>query len=151
MFVAILLEVGSGMGLYMAFSQWRIHEERDLPSGENILAIESDSARRALPSEPIRQLSTDGEGPANDDAGPTPEIGRFLEETLRRREGAACAATSLYERYLRWCAVSTIAPLSLPAFARAIGAIGIYGQKRNGETHYMGFELVADGAWRKAG
>lgn len=149
-FVAVLLEVGSGMGLYMAFSAWRIHEDHETTHAREPIVIDSTATPVASPAEPPRQISNDGEDHANDDIGPTTDIGRFLEESVRRREGASCAATSLYERYRRWCAVATLTPRSLPAFARALGVMGIYGQKRKDDVHYMGFELVADSALRKA-
>ena len=149
-FVAVLLEVGSGMGLYMAFSVWRIHEKQEVPYAREPVVIDSSAVSVSSLSEPPHQIGNDAEDHTNDDTGPTTDIGRFLAETVRRREGASCAVTSLYERYRRWCAVATIAPLSLPAFARVLGVMGIYGQKRKDDVHYMGFELVADSAWRKA-
>lgn len=35
-FVALLLEVGSGLGLYVAFSQWRLYERQPLPQKRSV-------------------------------------------------------------------------------------------------------------------
>jgi len=38
-FIALLLEVGSGFGMYIAFSQWRLHDAMAIPAAANAAAV----------------------------------------------------------------------------------------------------------------
>jgi hypothetical protein len=38
-FIALLLEVGSGFGMYIAFSQWRLHDAMTIPAAANAAAV----------------------------------------------------------------------------------------------------------------
>jgi hypothetical protein len=48
LFVALLLEVGSGFGMYVAFSQWRLYDDRQRPAAPKMVSAEGSTAAAAV-------------------------------------------------------------------------------------------------------
>src|SRR4029079_7734468 len=48
LFVALLLEIGSGFGMYVAFSQWRIYDDRQRPAAPKMVLAEGSTAAAAV-------------------------------------------------------------------------------------------------------
>jgi hypothetical protein len=48
LFVALLLEIGSGFGMYVAFSQWRLYDSSPRPVAPELVAADGDTAAAAV-------------------------------------------------------------------------------------------------------
>ena len=96
--VAALLELGSGLGLYVVFG----HHGRPRPAGVP-----------ALPSSPAGLSPLTIEGPSD-------AIARFIRERVRARRGARIAGSDLFAAYEHWCEREGLQSVSLAAFGRQV-------------------------------
>jgi hypothetical protein len=158
-FIALLLEVGSGLGMYIAFSQWRIGERKPAP------IIQPAAVAETVPSLPVQVAQPALEAPApvvapqapetaNDnkteekvDDGvenftvPESDVERFRRENVVAEEGASLTATELYEDYCAWCDEQSKEPLALPTFGREFADLGVNKAKIAGRVRYIGVSL----------
>ena len=161
-FVALLLEIGSGFGMYVAFSQWRLYdraapaipETRSVPavSAEPIpapVAIPAAAAVAQAPPMPAlaapavkRVTANDNKMPAKGIA-PETDVERFYKERIETADGSTVTATELYEDYCAWCEQLNKEPLALPTFGREFGELGVQKQRIGGRTRYIGIALKA--------
>ena len=63
-FIALLLEVGSSFGMYVAFSQWRLHDAMTIPAAANAAAV----GHAAVPAPALVPVA------ANDTPAPMPVV-----------------------------------------------------------------------------
>jgi hypothetical protein len=151
-FIALLLEVGSGFGMYIAFSQWRLYD-RHTPAAPRMAPVSTAAAAVAAPKAVAKQKPRSG---ANDNrtapAAPTrliaPEtdVERFYKERVETQDGSSLTATSLYEDYCAWCEEQQKEPLALPTFGREFGELGVQKARIAGRVRYIGIALKsADG------
>jgi len=130
--VAILLEIGSGLGLFVATSQWRVIEGR-------AARISPVSVLKARPG-------------ANDNVSlpvvataklvaPQTDVERFYNERIENAEGTSLTATALYEDYCTWCEENKKEPMALPTFGRQFGELGVQKAKIAGRIRYIGIKL----------
>lgn len=166
-FVALLLEVGSGLGLYIAFSQWRIHDVR-APSAPRIMPVAAtpvpaiNTAAVAVAAQPAVQQIAKPRSGANDNkvaqpaaiappaaqsaaparmVAPETDVERFYKENIEVTDGSSLTATELYEDYCDWCEAKSKEPLALPTFGRAFGELGVKKEKIAGRIRYIGIAL----------
>ena len=130
-FVAILLEVGSGFGMYVAFSQWRLYD-RQAPSvparASQPSAIEivqpTPVAHVAQPNPKARLgVANDNRTAATKMVAPETDVERFNKERIETADGSSLTATTLYEDYCAWCEEQQKEPLALPTFGREFGEL----------------------------
>jgi hypothetical protein len=157
-FIALLLEVGSAFGMFIAFSQWRIYE-RHTPAAPMMATVSTAAAAVAAPE--THQVPVAIEKPrsgANDNpteservsAAPTrlvaPEndVERFYKERVETQDGSSLTATTLYEDYCAWCEVQEKEPLALPTFGREFGELGVQKAKIAGRVRYIGIALKSE-------
>lgn len=166
-FVALLLEIGSGFGMYVAFSQWRLHPEAAEPVSRSSRTFEAHAAAPALPvveATPVAApaavvekppvpalappLATVAQRPiANDNktpqkaVAPETDVQRFYKERIETAGGSTVTATELYEDYCAWCEQLGKEPLALPTFGREFGELGVQKQRIGGRTRYIGIGL----------
>jgi Poxvirus D5 protein-like len=140
-FVAVLLEIGSGFGMYVAFSTWRLYD-RAAPSVPSTA-----SARTAdLAPQPM-SAAKPRLGVANDNKSspkliaPETDVIRFRNERIEDSEGTSLTATTLYEDYCAWCEEQQKEPLALPTFGREFGDLGVQKAKIAGRVRYIGIAL----------
>ena len=124
MLVAILVEVGSSLGLYVAFSQWNIYDRHNSFVNGNAKgrSDEDTSTPRLVAPE------TDVEG--------------FHRERIIIANGSHLTATTLYEDYCGWCEAHSKEPMALPTFGRQFGDLGVQKAKINGRIRYIGIRLA---------
>ncbi len=140
-FVAVLLEIGSGFGMYVAFSTWRLYD-RTAPS-----VPMSATARTIDVTAQPAPLSKSRLGVANDNkstpklVAPETDVIRFRNERIENAEGASLTATTLYEDYCAWCEEQQKEPLALPTFGREFGDLGVQKAKIAGRVRYIGIAL----------
>ena len=140
-FVALLLEVGSGMGMYIAFSQWRLYDKK-APVAPQMTAI-------ATPVVPVSKPVVIGKprSGANDNkttaklVAPESDVERFHKERIDKKEGSSVTSTELYEDYCTWCETRQKEPLALPTFCREFGELGVVKAKIAGRVRHIGIAL----------
>jgi len=169
-FVALLLEVGSGLGMYVAFSQWRLYDVK-APAAPRFVPVTAaatnsttlHTAAVAVAAQPaVQQLAKPRSG-ANDNrsapattttttatatttrlVAPENDVERFYKESIEVTDGSSLTATELYEDYCAWCETKTKEPLALPTFGRAFGELGVKKEKIAGRIRYIGIALKSE-------
>ncbi|MGE0699854.1 MAG: hypothetical protein AB7O57_12225 [Hyphomicrobiaceae bacterium] len=151
-FVALLLEVGSGFGMYVAFSTWRLYD-RAAPSAPKLAPAIATVPTVASPAVPrITQRAVAAPAPvaiANDNrnvpvqklVAPETDVERFYKERIETTDGSSLTATALYEDYITWCELQDKEPLALPTFGREFGELGVQKAKIAGRVRYIGVAL----------
>lgn len=156
-FIALLLEVGSGFGMYIAFSQWRLYDSHS-PAAPRIAPVSTAAAAVAAPKAVAIAKPRSG---ANDNrstietkvASPAPQrliapetdVERFYKERIETQDGSSLTATSLYEDYCAWCEEQQKEPLALPTFGREFGELGVQKARIAGRVRYIGIALKSAG------
>jgi hypothetical protein len=146
-FIALLLEIGSGLGMYIAFSQWRLYDRHvPLPPAMASLAAspigEALVLRPAPPRERRRSSANDNRSaPAAKLIAPENDVQRFYKERIATQDGSSLTATALYEDYCEWCEENKKEPLALPTFGREFGELGVQKAKIAGRIRYIGIAL----------
>ena len=141
-FIALLLEVGSGFGMYIAFSQWRLYD-RPAPAAPAMGTV-----AEAIPT-PAPKVLTAGKARAgaNDNrtaaklVAPETDVERFYKERVDKKEGSSVTSTELYEDYCTWCEEQEKEPLALPTFCREFGELGVVKAKIAGRVRHIGIAL----------
>lgn len=150
-FIALLLEVGSGFGMYIAFSQWRLYD-RVAPAAPQMATVQSTAAAAvAAPQQAAVAIKKPRLG-ANDNRSlppakllvPETDVQRFYKESVDSQDGHTVSATSLYEAYCVWCEERQKEPLALPTFGREIAEFGIQKVKKKDGVRYVGIALKSD-------
>ena len=151
--VALLVELGSSLGFYVVFSNWKIYEDKSMKvpvPASNVIA----QAITVAPVVPV--VSVDTEVPAlplvasaNDNlskpaarlAAPEGNVARYYKETVVASEGANLTATELYEDYTNWCNDNGKEPEALTTFGRELSELGVQKIKFNGKMRYIGIKV----------
>lgn len=153
-FIALLLEVGSCFGMYIAFSQWRLYDD-EAPAAPVMAAVATPITAAAAVAVPVRetapaQISAKPRSGANDNrSAPAPQramapetdVERFYKESVQTQDGSSMTATELYEEYCAWCEEKEKEPLALPTFGREFGELGVQKAKLGGRVRYIGIAL----------
>lgn len=154
LFVALLLEIGSSFGLYVAFSQWRLYD-REAPAAPKMATLAStNTAVAAVAVQPVAtpapvQIAKPRSGANDNKTAPAPQrliapetdVERFYKESVDTQDGSSLTATALYEEYCAWCEEQTKEPLALPTFGREFGDLGVQKAKVAGRVRYIGIAL----------
>ncbi len=151
-FIALLLEVGSGLGMYIAFSQWRLYDARS-PVAPAMSSVASNTTA-AVVAAPVReaapvQIAKPRSGANDNRSAPAPQrliapetdVERFYKESVETQDGSSLTATELYEEYCAWCEEKEKEPLALPTFGREFGELGVQKAKLGGRVRYIGIAL----------
>ncbi len=154
-FVAVLLEIGSGFGMYVAFSQWRLYDRAApaVPRSASRPSVREDVAEAwPVPAAALAPQRAARLG-ANDNrsgevrataklVAPETDVERFYKERIEIAEGSSLTATTLYEDYCAWCEEQQKEPLALPTFGREFGELGgIQKAKIAGRVRYIAIAL----------
>ena len=148
-FIALLLEVGSGFGMYIAFSQWRLYESH-APAAPLMVPVSTAAAAVAAPRAVAIAKPRSG---ANDNKSKAPQrlvapendVERYYRERTETQEGSSITATSLYEDYCAWCEEQQKEPLALPTFGREFGELGVKKERIAGRVRYVHIALKSAG------
>ena len=149
-FIALLLEVGSGFGMYIAFSQWRLYESHT-PAAPRMVPVSTAAAAVAAPTAVAiakpRSGANDNRSapPAQRLIAPENDVERFYKERIETQDGSSLTATSLYEDYCAWCEDQQKEPLALPTFGREFGELGVQKARIAGRVRYIGIALKSAG------
>ncbi len=148
-FIALLLEVGSAFGMYIAFSQWRLYE-RHTPAAPRMVPVSTAAAAVAAPkavaiAKPRSGANDNRSAPAQRLIAPETDVERFYKERIETQDGSSLTATSLYEDYCAWCEDQQKEPLALPTFGREFGELGVQKARIAGRVRYIGIALKSAG------
>jgi hypothetical protein len=141
-FIALLLEVGSAFGMYIAFSQWRLYES-DV-AGAPAMAVFAQASNSVAP--PAQAIADPSSG-ANDNRSalklvvPETDVERYYKDRIEAQEGSSVIATVLYENYRMWCEEQEKEPLAQQAFGSDFRKLGVQKAKRGQYYHYIGITL----------
>lgn len=142
--VALLLEVGSGFGMYVAFSTWRLYDVK-APVAPSMASLQSQPvSAQALPSAPVVARAKPG---ANDNrtvpklVAPDTDTQRYHKERIVAQDGSSLTATELYADYCDWCEENGKEPLAMPTFGREFGELGVTKAKVSKGVRYQGIAL----------
>jgi len=147
-FIALLLEVGSGFGMYIAFSQWRLYD-REAPAAPKMASVSTAAAAVAAPvavqvKKPRFGANDNKTLPPQKLLVPETDVQRFYKENVESQDGHTVSATALYEAYCVWCEERQKEPLALPTFGREIAEFGIQKVKKKDGVRYVGIALKSD-------
>ena len=152
--VALLVELGSSLGFYVVFSNWKIYDtklpvpsRKDETVGEPIVvkpvapALPAVADATQTPALPLAAIANDNrQAPARLQA-PEGNVQRYYKETVVSAEGANLTASELYEDYTDWCNDNGKEPEALTTFGRELSELGVQKIKFNGKMRYIGIKL----------
>jgi hypothetical protein len=156
-FVALLIEVGSGFGMYVAFAYWRLHDRKAEPLAPAMAnataghpAVWSDDVATpvsdAVPVEqaaqvPARRGANDNRTPVRP-LVPESDVQRYYRERVfAAAEHASLTSSELYEDYCRWCEEKERIPFAHPRVTREIAELGVKKERIGKRTRYFGIAL----------
>jgi hypothetical protein len=146
-FVALLIEIGSGFGMYVAFAYWRMHDARDgaanlvKPSAVWSNAAVAPVTADKLPpgAQPARRLNANDNRVAN--GVPDSDIQRHYRQRVVSSPGSSVTAQDLYDDYCYWCEAEGKEPLPMPTYSREFKSLGVRKDKIGGRIRYFDVEL----------
>jgi hypothetical protein len=170
LFVALLIEIGSGFGMYVAFAYWRMHGHESktqvaravqvMPqttTTQQLPEIEPADTTLALPpaeeAETVPAVATPpppSRYGANDNRTPPkrllPEsdVQRFYREEVLASDGSSITLNDLYNAYCNWAEDQEREPLAMPTFSREFRALGVRKEKIAGRVRYFDIALRAE-------
>ena len=164
-FVALLIEIGSGFGMYVAFAYWRIND-RAVEQEPTRAAAREKAPQPAVESAPVPEIAVAAaagreeepavaEPPAarrlnaNNNrlprAVPDSDVQRFYRErVVAASENSSLTSTELYEEYCRWCEDNEKEPFAHPRVTREIGELGVKKERIGKRTRYFGIALRSE-------
>src|SRR5262245_30893905 len=162
-FVALLIEIGSGFGMYVAFAYWRLHERKAEPvvpanaeAARGHPAVWADEAAAPAPAAEAEAeaVSQAAQAPAEPRVGandnrvparpvvPESDIQRYYRErVVAAGEHASLTSSELYEDYCRWCEQKERIPFAHPRVTREIAELGVRKERIGKRTRYFGIAL----------
>jgi hypothetical protein len=163
LFVALLIEIGSGFGMYVAFAYWRLSdppsarpEDRAVvASAAETPAVSSTAATAETETEleamaaqelpPGRRVSANDNKVAAKPLLPDSDVERYYRERIVAQDGASLTSQDLYENYCAWCEERDKEPFAMPTFSREFKSFGIRKERIAGRTRYFGIALRSVG------
>lgn len=163
-FVALLIEIGSAFGMYVAFAYWRLGDQVRKPAEETETGIWQRSDEilptvQAPQQAPITaqieapkiwandNKTSDSKGNDNKTTGSKPlvpdsDVQRFYRERIvAAPESSSLTSTELYEEYCAWCEENSKEPFAHPRVTREIGELGVKKDRIGKRTRYFGIAL----------
>lgn len=165
--VALLIEIGSGFGMYVAFAYWRMHghepqavavsarttDMAPMRTADRTLALPPAEAYEAeepaaLPA-PAQPPATARLG-ANDNRTPAKrllpdsDVQRFYREEVLATDGMSITLNDLYNSYCNWSEDQEKEPLAMPTFSREFRALGVRKEKIGGRVRYFDIALRSE-------
>ena len=161
-FVALLIEIGSGFGMYVAFAYWRtqtigvgaalrrpasgMDRRRSQPSVRARVEDEASAQCGTAKQQrrPSRRLARRLN--ANDNrlprGVPDSDVQRFYRErVVAAADSSSLTSTELYEEYCAWCEDNEKVPFAHPRVTREIGELGVKKERIGKRTRYFGIAL----------
>lgn len=133
--VGLVLEVGSGFGLYLAMTPWRRYDYEAV--GET---IEPEASEKTNPVEAVQTMVV-----AATALGPVVE---FAVACVEKDDASVLTMTEVFQAYEVWCRRGNFAPLRQAefqdAFVELAREVGISVRLRGSNISFIGVSLVVD-------
>jgi hypothetical protein len=162
LFVAILIEVGSGFGLYVAFAYWRMHGSAPATAGAGASAAVAERPAAALAGPAAETDELPETAPAQPPA--TPRLGAndnklvgrgplmpesdvelfYKQAVVRAQEGDSISSQELFDGYRLWSKGKDKRPLNMPRFSEEFENLGYMTVEVGGRKRYFGIALAPD-------
>lgn len=165
--VALLIEIGSGFGMYVAFAYWRMHGHEPQAvavsaSTVNAAPLRTAGRTLALPAaeavevEEPAALPAPAQPPATARLGandnrtpakrllPDSDVQRFYREEVLATDGMSITLNDLYNSYCNWSEDQEKEPLAMPTFSREFRALGVRKEKIGGRVRYFDIALRSE-------
>jgi hypothetical protein len=169
LFVALLIEIGSGFGMYVAFAHWRLHDQpetrapypvfeaaaADHRTPEAVRAVEPaaepEYSEEAVHEEvpPVRRLGANDNKIGGKPLLPDSDVERYYRERVVASGGSSLTSQDLYESYCAWCEERDKEPFAMPTFSREFKSFGIRKERIGGRTRYFDIALRPTGVEAK--
>jgi hypothetical protein len=163
-FVALLIEIGSAFGMYVAFAHWRMHEPAAKAPAQTRVREAEDVPAEVWSSPPAATPDSTGIADshearrvnANDNRVPNgvpdSDIQRHYRQRVVSSPGSNVTAQDLYDDYCDWCEEEGKEALPMPTYSREFKTLGVRKDKLGGRIRYFDVELKAalERAARKA-
>lgn len=138
--IALLVELGSSLGFYIAFAYWRVFDVKGVAPQEIVKAQPAQTySQPALRVVPARIEAAE---PELLPAQPKADVELYFDERVGRDESSSVTALALYDDYCQWCEAKARQPLGLPIFTRRFSDLGIQKAKVAGRIRYLGVRLL---------
>jgi hypothetical protein len=162
LFVALLIEIGSGFGMYVAFAHWRLHDQPAPKAPAQTGQVAAETARpeavrpvqpvaepepqaeaETAPEEapPVRRLGANDNKIASKPLLPDSDVERYYRERIVASGGSSLTSQDLYESYCSWCEERDKEPFAMPTFSREFKSFGIRKERIGGRTRYFDIAL----------
>ena len=149
-FIALLLEVGSAFGMYIAFSQWRLYDSHT-PAAPRMVPVSTAAAtmtaqKPAALAKPRSTANDNRSAPAPRLMAPESDVQRYYKEMVDTNPGSSLTFSELFEDYCDWCEARQKEPLAQPTFGREFSELGVKKDKIAGRVRYIGIALKSASA-----
>jgi hypothetical protein len=157
-FVALLIEIGSGFGMYVAFAYWRTHEPLrsrvpETASESTASPLWSSASQTATEADhvaqppPPRRVNANDNRASNDsrvpNGVPDSDIQRHYRQRVVSAPGSSVTAQDLYDDYCNWCEEEGKEALPMPTYSREFKSLGVRKDKLGGRIRYFDVGLRA--------
>jgi hypothetical protein len=157
LFVALLIEIGSGFGMYVAFAYWRMHgpvprsesrsESRSEPADASAFYAEQADAgvQAAQPPAEARLGANDNRLPVRAQLMPESDVELFYKQAvLRAQDSDSISSQELFDGYRLWSKGKDKRPLNMPRFSEEFENLGYTTVEIGGRKRYFGIALAPD-------
>ena len=165
LFVALLIEIGSGFGMYVAFAYWRMHGPEQADAAAPARTAVPEATAQALAAAPADawddvDAAVPAQAPAaqppavrlgaNDNRTPSKrllpdsDVQRFYREQVLATDGSSITLNDLYNSYCNWSEDQEKEPLAMPTFSREFRALGVRKEKIGGRVRYFDIALRSE-------
>jgi hypothetical protein len=144
-FVALLIEIGSAFGMYVAFAYWRMHDRAEpkvahAEEAEPVLAAPAAAMAEAQPPAVRYGANDNRSGLAR--GVPDSDVQRFYRErVVAAVQGSSVTAQDLYDDYCDWCEEQNREAFAMPTFSREFKTLGVRKERIANRTRYFGVAL----------
>ncbi|MCF6199170.1 MAG: hypothetical protein L3J67_07200 [Hyphomicrobiaceae bacterium] len=165
--LSLLVEIGSGMGFFVVLGgdkakAMRIQAKREAKAKVELAAIAEkkivldETKPESKVVEPVAEekVETKITSPTANDNTPSRrptvplissnELKDYYVDRIEMQDGTSITASALYEDYCSWAESRKKEPMTLPAFGRQFGEIGIQKAKIAGRIRYINVKLKSN-------
>lgn len=161
--LSLLVEIGSGLGFFvvlggdkakairiMEMAEAKARAEVEAISGKMVEKVETKTETNVV-TEPVAEANS---APVANDNIPSRrptvpvissnELKDYYVDRIAMQDGTSITASALYEDYCSWAESRNKEPMTLPAFGRQFGEIGIQKAKIAGRIRYINVKLKSN-------
>ena len=153
LFVALLIEIGSGFGMYVAFAYWRMHAPAPASDAAApaitpaAAAIWTTGVVASMPAEPLAapRLGANDNKLVARALMPESDVELFYKEAVRpASESASISSQEFYNGYKLWSRGKYKRPLNMPRFSEEFENLGYTTIEIAGRKRYFGIALAPE-------